>query len=62
MGLRIVKNSSRLKAMNSVAKLIQGSIICSIKVGFWEDQCNFMVVPLDDFDLILVLNSSRWLK
>ena len=49
----MVQNSSRMKVVNSIAKPIQRSTVCTLKVGSWEDQCNFMVVPLDDFDLIL---------
>ena len=53
LGLKIVQNASKLKAVNSAAKPIQGSAVSTLKVGSWENQCNFMVVPLDDFDLIL---------
>lgn len=26
--------------------------LVNLKVGGWENECSFMVVPLDDFDMI----------
>ena len=34
LGLKIVQNSSRMKAVNSAAKPIQGLVVCTFKVGF----------------------------
>ncbi|KAL0413714.1 UNVERIFIED_CONTAM: Transposon Ty3-I Gag-Pol polyprotein [Sesamum radiatum] len=44
---------NRIKAVNSEAKLIQGMASVDLKVGLWTGKCNLMVVPLDDFDVIL---------
>ena len=53
LGLRMVQNPSKMKAVNATAKPIEGSAVCTLKVGTWEDQVNLMVVHLDDFDLVL---------
>ncbi|KAK9148304.1 hypothetical protein Scep_007061 [Stephania cephalantha] len=53
LGLDLVENST-MKAMNSEAKRIQGMATdVNLKVGSWEGKINLMVVPLDDFDVIL---------
>ncbi|KAK4385671.1 hypothetical protein Sango_2691100 [Sesamum angolense] len=46
-------HSSRIKAVNSEAKPIQGVACVELEVGAWTGKCNLMVVPLDDFDVIL---------
>ncbi|KAK4397821.1 hypothetical protein Sango_1257600 [Sesamum angolense] len=46
-------HSSRIKALNSKAKPIQGVACVELKVSAWTGKCNLMVVPLDDFDVIL---------
>ena len=53
LGLTIAECSSRLKAVNSQAKPINGSAVAKLKVGEWEGETKLLVVPLDDFDLIL---------
>ncbi|KAK9090981.1 hypothetical protein Sjap_024158 [Stephania japonica] len=54
LGLDLVENSSRMKAVNSEAKRIQGMATdVNLKVGSWEGKINLMAVPLDDFDVIL---------
>ncbi|KAL0307325.1 UNVERIFIED_CONTAM: hypothetical protein Sradi_6149800 [Sesamum radiatum] len=53
LGLTLAQHSSRIKAVNSEAKLIQGVVCVDLKVGSWTGKCNLMVVPLDDFDVIL---------
>ncbi|PON49840.1 Aspartic peptidase domain containing protein [Parasponia andersonii] len=55
LGLIVTKNSTRLKAVNSDAMPIYGSAVSSLKVGTWQAECNFTVVNLDDFDLILCI-------
>ncbi|KAK9113309.1 hypothetical protein Syun_020106 [Stephania yunnanensis] len=51
LGLDLVENSSRMKAVNSEAKQIQGMATdVNLKVGSWEGKINLMAVPLDDFD------------
>ena len=42
-----------MKVVNSIAKPIQRSTVCTLKVGSWEDRGNLMVVHLDDFELVL---------
>ncbi|KAL0308935.1 UNVERIFIED_CONTAM: RNA-directed DNA polymerase [Sesamum radiatum] len=58
-GLTLAQHSSRIKAMNSETKLIQGVACVESKVGAWIDKCNLMVVPLDDFDGTYVQDSVR---
>ena len=53
LGLTVSKCSSKIKAVNSGAQPIQGTAHSLLKVGRWEQECSFMAVPLDDFDLIL---------
>ncbi|KAL0313603.1 UNVERIFIED_CONTAM: hypothetical protein Sradi_5759600 [Sesamum radiatum] len=53
LGLTLAQHSSRIKAMNSEAKPIQGVASVDLKVGSWTGKCNLMAVPLDDFDVIL---------
>lgn len=49
LGLTVAKNSSKLKAMKSEVRRIQGSAAASLVVGSWEG----VIARLDDFDLIL---------
>ncbi|KAL0345858.1 UNVERIFIED_CONTAM: hypothetical protein Sradi_4417100 [Sesamum radiatum] len=53
LGLTLAHHSSRIKAVNSDAKPIQGVACVELKVGSWTGKCNLMAVPLDDFDVIL---------
>ncbi|XP_062075806.1 uncharacterized protein LOC133779926 [Humulus lupulus] len=53
LDLEIFQSTTKLKAMNSKVKSIQGAATIKLKAGTWESECNLMVVPLDDFDLIL---------
>ncbi|KAK4397897.1 hypothetical protein Sango_1265200 [Sesamum angolense] len=53
LGLTLAQHSNRIKAVNSEAKRIQGLVCVDLKVGAWTGKCNIMVVPLDDFDVIL---------
>ncbi|PON58559.1 Aspartic peptidase domain containing protein, partial [Parasponia andersonii] len=53
LGLVVMKNSMMLKAINLDTMPIYGSVVGSLKVGTWQAEWNFMVVNLDDFDLIL---------
>ncbi|KAK4391962.1 Transposon Ty3-G Gag-Pol polyprotein [Sesamum angolense] len=53
LGLTLAQHSSRIKAVNSEAKPIQGMACVELKVGAWTGQCKLLVVPLDDFDVIL---------
>lgn len=53
MRLTVAKNSSKLKAMNSEVRRIQGSAAASLVVDSWEGVINMMIARLDDFDLIL---------
>ncbi|PON49841.1 Aspartic peptidase domain containing protein, partial [Parasponia andersonii] len=53
LGLVVTKNLTRLKAVNSNAMPIHGSVVSSLKVRTWQAECNFTVVNLDNFDLII---------
>ncbi|KAL0305330.1 UNVERIFIED_CONTAM: hypothetical protein Sangu_3037600 [Sesamum angustifolium] len=53
LGLTLAQHSSRIKTVNSEAKPIQGVACEELKVGAWTGKCNLMVVPLDDFDVII---------
>ncbi|XP_059437724.1 uncharacterized protein LOC132170646 [Corylus avellana] len=54
LGLKLSKCPSKLKAVNSEAQPVVGiAHAVSLKVGEWTGEVNFLVVPLDDFDIIL---------
>ena len=42
-----------MKALNSVAQPIGGITTTRLNVGKWEGQCDFRVVAMDNFDMIL---------
>ncbi|KAK4382004.1 RNA-directed DNA polymerase [Sesamum angolense] len=58
-GLTLAQHSSRIKVVNSEAKPIQGVACVELKVSAWTGKCNLMVVPLDDFDVILGMDFLR---
>ena len=48
------KCPSKIKAVNSKAKLVLGiTYIVKFKVGEWTGKMNFLVMELDDFNVIL---------
>ncbi|XP_073106542.1 uncharacterized protein [Elaeis guineensis] len=54
LGLKLERDSSRMKAVNSEARPIAGlARDVPIRVGTWSGKANFMAVPLDDFQVIL---------
>ncbi|KAK0573094.1 hypothetical protein LWI29_002912 [Acer saccharum] len=53
LGLNLLESTSRIKTVNSRAMPVRGVAETTLKVGSWQDKCSLMVVPLDDFDLIL---------
>ena len=53
LGLLMTKDSSRVKPMNFEDQMVHKVVDSLLKIGDWEKECNFMVIPLDDFDLIL---------
>ena len=54
LGLKLVNDYSRIKAMNSKAQRIQGiTKDVLLQVGEWKGKCNLLFVTLDDFNLIL---------
>ena len=53
LGLTVAKSLSKLKAVNSETRSIQGSAMANLVIGSWEGEVNMIVFPLDDFDLIL---------
>ncbi|GAV58890.1 gag-asp_proteas domain-containing protein [Cephalotus follicularis] len=54
LGLRVDKHGSRIKTVNSQAQAVVGMAHgVQIAMGEWAGKIDLMVVPLDDFDLIL---------
>ncbi|KAI9186886.1 hypothetical protein LWI28_021940 [Acer negundo] len=53
LGLNLLESTNRIKVVNSRALLVRGVADTTLKVGSWQGKCSLMVVPLDDFDLIL---------
>ncbi|RVW86184.1 hypothetical protein CK203_046111 [Vitis vinifera] len=54
LGLKLEKDTSQIKAINSKAQKIQGvAKNVPVQVGGWKGMCSLLCVPLDDFDLIL---------
>ncbi|KAL4310499.1 hypothetical protein GQ457_01G006930 [Hibiscus cannabinus] len=52
--LQVTNNDGRLKAMNSAALSIVGSVKkVPTKVGSWEGNVHYTVTPMDDFDVVL---------
>lgn len=53
-GLKTEKDSSRIKAVNFETRQIAGAAKdVSITLRTWNGRTNFMVIPLDDFQIIL---------
>ena len=46
-----------MNAVNSKTQDIQGTTISTLHVGSWQKECHFMALPLDDFDMILGIES-----
>ncbi|GAV69881.1 gag-asp_proteas domain-containing protein [Cephalotus follicularis] len=54
LDLKVDKHGSRIKAVNSQAQAVAGMAYgVPIAMGEWAGKIDLMVVPLDDFDLIL---------
>ncbi|GAV60107.1 gag-asp_proteas domain-containing protein [Cephalotus follicularis] len=54
LSLKVDKHDSRIKAVNSQAQAVAGMAhVVQIAMGEWAGKIDLMVVPLDDFDLIL---------
>ena len=54
LGLKLVDDDSRIKAVNSKAQRILGiAKDVLLQVGECKGKCNLLCVPLDDFNLIL---------
>ncbi|PON36559.1 hypothetical protein PanWU01x14_327310 [Parasponia andersonii] len=53
LSLTIARSSSKIKTVNSGAQPTQGTATSSLKIRNWENDCSFMIVHLDDFNLIL---------
>ncbi|KAI9178183.1 hypothetical protein LWI28_023646 [Acer negundo] len=62
LGLSVTNNISRVKAVNSTAKPITGVAEATLKISSWQGTISMMVVPLDDFDLILGIEFFRKAK
>ena len=58
--LNLAKVDSKLKAMNNQAQERHGRVKNEgIHMGDWKGRINFFIIPLDDFDFILVTISSK---
>jgi len=54
LGLKVIKCPSKIKAVNSEAKPFFGiAFVVKFKVGEWTGMVNFLIMQLDDFDVIL---------
>ena len=53
LGLKVTKSTSQVKVVNLKAQGIQGTTIFTLRVGSWQEECHFMALSLDDFDMIL---------
>ena len=54
LGLKLAKDDSKLKAVNSQAQETHGMAKnMAIQMGDWKGTIDFLSVPLDDFDFIL---------
>ena len=54
LGLKVSKCPSKIKAIHSEAKLVSGIAFgVKFKVGEWTGKVNFLIMKLDDFDVIL---------
>lgn len=63
LGLKLEKDSSRMKAVNSEAQPIHGvAKSVPVKLGEWEGRTNLTAVPLDDFQVILGMEFLRETK
>ncbi|KAA0049577.1 gag-asp_proteas domain-containing protein [Cucumis melo var. makuwa] len=52
--LRWEKDSGRMKVVNSIALPIVGLVkLMMIKLGVWKGPVHFVVVKMDDFDVVL---------
>ena len=53
-GLNVSKCPSKIKVVNSEAKLVSGIAFgVKFKVSEWTGKVNFLIMKLDDFDVIL---------
>ncbi|KAI9178658.1 hypothetical protein LWI28_029278 [Acer negundo] len=62
LGLSVANSTSWVKAVNSTAKPIAEVAEATLKIGSWQETISMMVVPLDDFDLILGIEFFRKAK
>jgi hypothetical protein len=54
LGLKVSNCFNWLKAVNLEAQLVVGvTHAVSLRVGDWYENVTFLIVPLDDFDIIL---------
>lgn len=56
LGLRLEKDSSKIKAVNSAARAVHGTAkAVPIEMGKWSGRTNLMAIPMDDFQVLLGL-------
>lgn len=51
--LKLQNCARKVKAVNFGLNNAKGSALVDLTISTWEGKCNFLVVPLDDFDIIL---------
>lgn len=56
LGLKVMKSSCQVKTLNSVAQPVGGVIDVVLKVRNWQGLCEFKVVIMNDFDMILSID------
>ena len=61
LSLRWEKDTGKMKAVNSAALPIVGLVKRTmIKLGGWSGPVDFVVVKMDDFDVVLGMGISAW--
>lgn len=60
--LQISTAATMIKAINSKATRVRGRTKADLKVGPWHGPCSLMVIPLDDFQIILGLEFFKAAK
>ena len=56
LGVTASTCTNRIKAVNSKAVAVHGAAEVRVRAGSWEGTCSLMIIPLDDFKLILGLD------
>lgn len=57
LGLIVTKSDSDHKTVNAEARVTEGASTTRLEFHSWTNQCKFSVIPLDDFEVVLGLES-----